>query len=185
MPGTTTETATLGGGCFWCLEAVFEELEGVESVVNGYSGGQAPDPTYEDVCTGETGHAEVARVEFDPGRISYRELLEVYFSIHDPTQLNRQGGDVGTQYRSVILHHSQEQKATAEAVIEELSRARLWPGRIVTRVEPFKEFYRAEDYHQHYFRRNPTQGYCRAIVAPKVAKFRQKWAQRLKATSPA
>lgn len=174
------ELATLGGGCFWCIEPVFDELEGVEDVVSGYSGGDRRNPTYEQVCSGATGHAEVVQIRFDPARISYRELLQVFFTVHDPTQLNRQGNDVGTQYRSVIFYHSPEQKQTAETVIEELTAAELWPRPIVTELSPFKEFYPAEDYHQEYFRHNPQQPYCQIVVAPKVAKFRQKFANRLK-----
>lgn len=174
------ELATLGGGCFWCIEPVFDELEGVEDVVSGYSGGDRRNPTYEQVCSGATGHAEVVQIRFDPARVSYRELLQVFFTVHDPTQLNRQGNDVGTQYRSVIFYHSPEQKQTAEAVIEELTAAGLWPRPIVTELSPFKEFYPAEDYHQEYYRHNPQQPYCQIVVAPKVAKFRQKFADRLK-----
>lgn len=174
------ELATLGGGCFWCIEPVFDELEGVEDVVSGYSGGDRRNPTYEQVCSGATGHAEVVQIRFDPARVSYRELLQVFFTVHDPTQLNRQGNDVGTQYRSVIFYHSPEQKQTAEAVIEELTAAGLWPRPIVTELSPFKEFYPAEDYHQEYYRHNPQQPYCQIVVAPKVAKFRQKFTDRLK-----
>jgi peptide-methionine (S)-S-oxide reductase len=168
--------ATLGGGCFWCLEAVFEELEGVVDVESGYSGGPKPRPTYEQVCGGDTGHAEVVRVEFDPARISYRELLEVFFSIHDPTQLNRQGNDVGTQYRSVIFVHSDEQQRIAAEVIGELQSEIT--GRVVTEVKPVPEYFRAETYHQEYFRHNPAQGYCMFVVAPKVAKFRKTFAAK-------
>ncbi len=174
------EIATLAGGCFWCLEAVFDELAGVEDVVSGYSGGHVPHPTYEAVCTGRTGHAEVVQITFNPDVISYRDLLRVFFSIHDPTTLNRQGADVGTQYRSAIFYHSPEQKAVAEAVIAELEAAGIWDKPIVTEVTPFQAFYPAEDYHQEYFRRNPHQGYCRVVIAPKVAKFRQQFMDRLK-----
>ena len=175
------EIATLGGGCFWCLEAVFDELRGVEEVVSGYSGGSVPNPTYEQVCTGATGHAEVVQVTFDPEVVSYREILEVFFAIHDPTTLNRQGADVGTQYRSAIFYHTPEQRETAERVIAELQEAGLWgSSRIVTELVPFKEFYPAEEYHQEYFARNPGQGYCQFVVAPKVAKFRQKYFEKLK-----
>lgn len=174
------EMATLAGGCFWCLEAVFDELAGVEDVVSGYSGGHVPHPTYEAVCTGRTGHAEVVQITFNPDVISYRDLLRVFFSIHDPTTLNRQGADVGTQYRSAIFYHSPEQKAVAEAVIAELEAAGIWDKPIVTEVTPFQAFYPAEDYHQEYFRRNPHQGYCRVVIAPKVAKFRQQFMDRLK-----
>jgi peptide-methionine (S)-S-oxide reductase len=174
------EVATLGGGCFWCLEAVFDDLSGVTDVVSGYAGGNRPNPSYEQVCAGTTGHAEVVQVTFDPKQISYREILEVFFSIHDPTTLNRQGGDVGTQYRSVIFYHSEEQKKTAEAVIRDLGAAGLWPQPIVTELKPVQAFYSAEDYHQEYFSKNPGQGYCQVVVAPKVAKFRSKFAERLK-----
>jgi len=177
----STEVATLGGGCFWCLEAVFIELRGVQEVVSGYSGGTVPDPTYEQVCTGTTDHAEVVRVTFDPSVISFREILEVYFSIHDPTTLNRQGADVGTQYRSVIFYHTPEQKRVAEEVITELEETGVWEDPIVTEVAPSSDFYGAEDYHQEYFRRNQRQPYCQVIVAPKVAKFRKQHLDRLKA----
>jgi peptide-methionine (S)-S-oxide reductase len=176
-----TEVATLGGGCFWCLEAVFDELRGVEEVVSGYSGGTVPDPTYEQVCRGNTGHAEVVQVTFDPAVVSFREILEVYFSIHDPTTLNRQGADVGTQYRSVIFYHTPEQKRIAEEVIAELEEESIWDDPIVTEVTPSGAFYDAEDYHQEYFRRNQRQPYCQVVVAPKVAKFRKQHLDRLKA----
>lgn len=175
-----TQTAILAGGCFWCLEAVFDELNGVLSVESGYSGGHVPNPTYKQVCTGETGHAEVVRVTFDPEVLSYRDLLKVFFAIHDPTTLNRQGNDVGTQYRSAIFYLDEEQKRTAEEVIRELTEARLWPNPIVTEVTPFDKFYMAEDYHQEYFAHNPYQPYCMAVVAPKVAKFRKQFVEKLK-----
>ena len=178
--GVEREVATLGGGCFWCLEAVYEELRGVESSVSGYAGGDVADPTYEQVCAGVTGHAEVVQLTFDPREVSFRELLEVFFTIHDPTTLNRQGGDIGTQYRSVIFHHSPGQKETAEEVMRELSEARVWDAPIVTELAPLERFYPAEDYHQGYFRRNPAQPYCRVVVAPKVSKFRQKFIEKLK-----
>ena len=174
------EVATLGGGCFWCLEAVYLELRGVEKVVSGYAGGADPNPSYEAVCTGMTGHAEVVQITFDPQVVSYRELLEVFFTIHDPTTLNRQGMDVGTQYRSVIFYHSPEQMATSTDVIADISAAEIWPNPIVTEIEPLDVFYPAEEYHQRYFERNPNQGYCRAVVAPKVAKFRSKYFEKLK-----
>ncbi|MBE7554181.1 MAG: peptide-methionine (S)-S-oxide reductase MsrA [Anaerolineales bacterium] len=174
------EVATLGGGCFWCLEAVYDELQGVEDVVSGYSGGAVVNPTYQQVCTGTTGHAEVVQVTFDPSIVSFREILEIFFTIHDPTTLNRQGADVGPQYRSAVFYHTQEQKATAEQVIAELNAAQLWDAPIVTEVTPFQAFYQAEAYHQEYFQRNPGQGYCRVIIAPKVAKFRQKYLAKLK-----
>lgn len=174
------QLATFGGGCFWCIEPIFDELVGVSEVISGYSGGARPNPSYEQVCTGATGHAEVIQLRFDPEQISYRELLQVFFSAHDPTQLNRQGNDIGTQYRSVIFYHSPEQKDTAEAVIAELEAAKLWPQPIVTELKPLEAFYPAEGYHQEYFRNNPQQPYCQIVVAPKVAKFRQQFANRLK-----
>jgi peptide-methionine (S)-S-oxide reductase len=176
------EVATLAGGCFWCLEAVYDELNGVVDVVSGYSGGKTPSPSYEAVCTGQTGHAETVQLIFDPKVVSYQELLEVFFTIHDPTTLNRQGADVGTQYRSAIFYHSPAQKATAERVIAELEHEKIWAKPIVTELTPFKTFYPAEAYHQEYFKRNPYQGYCIAIIAPKVAKFRSKYLEKLKKT---
>ena len=175
------ETATLGGGCFWCLEAVFEQLRGVEKVESGYAGGRTPDPTYHQVCTGATGHAEVVQVTFDPAVVSFAEVLDVFFATHDPTTLNRQGADVGTQYRSVIFYHGPAQKETAERKIAELNAAGVWGSPLVTEVAPLERFYRAEDYHQEYFRTNPGQGYCQAVVAPKVAKFRKQFTAKLKA----
>lgn len=172
--------ATLGGGCFWCLEAVFEQLEGVERVVSGYSGGEVPNPSYKQVCRGNTGHAEVVQVTFDPDVSTYRQLLEVFFDVHDPTTLNRQGGDVGPQYRSVIFYHDERQRETATDVMEELEEEGRWDGPIVTEVTPLERFYEAEDYHQEYFRENPTQSYCRAVISPKVAKFRKEYVARLK-----
>jgi peptide-methionine (S)-S-oxide reductase len=177
------EVATLAGGCFWCLEAVYDQLRGVEDVVSGYSGGHTLNPTYKQVCDGATGHAEVVQITFDPSVISFRDLLDVFFTIHDPTTLNRQGGDVGTQYRSAIFYHSPEQKATAEQAVKDLSTAGTWSNPIVTQLVPFDVFYPAEMYHQEYFTRNPSQGYCQMVVAPKVAKFRKQHIQRLKATS--
>lgn len=174
------EVATLGGGCFWCLEAVYDELKGVVDVVSGYSGGHVVNPTYEEVCSKKTGHAEVVQVTFDPAAVSYRQLLEVFFTIHDPTTPNRQGNDVGPQYRSVIFYHSPEQKATAEAVMAEFEAAKIWDNPIVTELKPFEVFYPAEDYHQEYFKRNPHQPYCAFVVAPKVSKFRKKFYDRLK-----
>ena len=174
------ETATLAGGCFWCLEAVFDELRGVESVESGYSGGHVESPSYRDVCTGTTGHAEVVQVHFDPAVLSYRDLLSVFFAIHDPTTPNRQGADVGTQYRSAIFFHSEDQKLAAEALIEDLNRQRIWGAPIVTEVAAFEKFYPAEDYHQEYFTRNPLQPYCMAVVAPKVSKFRKHFIDKLK-----
>jgi peptide-methionine (S)-S-oxide reductase len=178
--GTKREIATLGGGCFWCVEAVYLDLRGVEKVVSGYAGGTVANPTYEQVCTGRTGHAEVVQVTFDPDEIDYRDLLRVFFTVHDPTTLDRQGNDVGPQYRSVIFPHSAEQKRIAEEVIAEVQASGAWNGKIVTRIEPFTEFYPAEEYHQDYFARNPNQPYCAAVVAPKVAKFRKQHVDRLK-----
>jgi peptide-methionine (S)-S-oxide reductase len=176
-----SETATLGGGCFWCTEAILSELKGVSQVLPGYAGGSVPNPTYEQVCTDRTGHAEVVHVTFDPRVVSYHDLLTVFMTTHDPTSLNRQGNDVGTQYRSVILVHSPTQRATAEMVVRELESAQLWNRKIVTEIVPFTAFYPAEEYHRDYFRRNPASGYCRAIIAPKVAKFRKQFAAQLKA----
>ena len=180
MQNDKREIATLAGGCFWCLEAVFDDMKGVESVESGYMGGQMPNPTYEQVCGGRTGHAEVVQVTFDPGVVSFSEILQVFFVIHDPTTLNRQGNDVGTQYRSAIFYHSPEQKAAAESVIAELTKAKLFADRIVTEIAPASTFYVAEDYHQEYFARNPNQSYCAYVVAPKVAKFRKHFLDRLK-----
>jgi peptide-methionine (S)-S-oxide reductase len=177
---SSTETTTLAGGCFWCLEAVYDELRGVERVVSGYAGGQVPNPSYEQVCSGRTGHAEVVQVTFDPTTISFRELLEVFFTIHDPTTLNRQGADVGTQYRSAIYFHSPEQEKTARAVIEEMTRQGIWSSPLVTEVTPLDVFYPAESYHQQYFERNPYQPYCQIVIAPKVAKARERYLARLK-----
>ena len=174
------EVATLAGGCFWCLEAVYDQLRGVTDVVSGYAGGRVRNPSYQDVCAGTTGHAEVVQVTFDPAEISFREILQVFFTVHDPTTLNRQGADVGTQYRSAIFYHSPEQKAVVEQVIAEVSAAKIWSASIVTQVAPFDIFYPAEDYHQEYFAHNPTQGYCTVVIAPKVAKFRKQYLSRLK-----
>lgn len=174
------EVATFGGGCFWCLDAVFADLKGVESAVSGYSGGAVDNPTYRQVCSGTTGHAEVSQVTFDPKVIPFRELLEVFFTIHDPTTLNRQGADEGTQYRSAIYYHTPEQKATAEQVIKELTAKGIWDAPIVTEVTPFKKFYRAEEDHQDYYKNNPDQGYCRVVIAPKVAKARKQFLEKLK-----
>ena len=174
------EIATLGAGCFWCVEAVFDDLKGVEDVVSGYSGGEIENPTYREVCSGSTGHAEVIQIKFNPQEISFRDILRVFFTVHDPTTLNRQGGDVGTQYRSAIFYHSPNQKQIAHEVIEEITSERLYDNPIVTEVIGFADFYPAEDYHQEYFANNPTQPYCAAVVAPKVRKFRDKFADRLK-----
>ncbi len=175
------EVATLGGGCFWCLEAIYDQLRGVEDVVSGYAGGRVSNPSYQAVCTGTTGHAEVVQVVYNTDVISYEEILKVFFSIHDPTTLNRQGADAGTQYRSVIFTHTPDQQEVAERVIKELNDAKLWDDPIVTQIEPFHTFYPAEDYHQEYFARNPNQGYCRMVIAPKVAKFRKYYLEKLKA----
>ncbi len=174
------EVATLAGGCFWCLEAVYDELRGVTDVVSGYAGGQVANPTYRQVCTGTTGHAEVVQVTFDPQVVSYRQILEVFFTIHDPTTRNRQGADIGPQYRSAIFYHSPEQEAVARQLIDELNAQRLWPNPLVTEVAPFTAFYPAEDYHQEYFAHNPDQGYCQFVIAPKVAKFRKQYLEQLK-----
>jgi peptide-methionine (S)-S-oxide reductase len=173
-----TQVAVLGGGCFWCTEAVYLEVRGVTKVESGYTGGQVDNPTYEQVCAGTTGHAEVVRLEFDPEVISYRDLLEIFFTIHDPTTLNRQGNDVGTQYRSVIYYQSAEQEATAKKVIAEM--AAVWDAPIVTQLEPAQTYYKAEPYHQNYFSQHPLQGYCAFVVAPKVAKFRKTFSNRMK-----
>jgi peptide-methionine (S)-S-oxide reductase len=174
------ELATLAGGCFWCLEAVFSEVRGVERVISGYTGGHVPNPTYQQVCTGMTGHAEAVQITFDPQQISYKELLEIFFAIHDPTTLNRQGADIGTQYRSAIFYHSPEQREIAEEMITALERAQVWDRLIVTEITPAAAFYPAEDYHQGYFRKNPDQPYCQVVVAPKVAKLRAKFRDKLK-----
>ena len=179
MDTTTTETATLGGGCFWCLDAAFRQLRGVQRVESGYAGGHVKNPTYYQVCGGDTGHAEVVRVTFDPREISYRDVLTVFFTIHDPTTLNRQGGDVGPQYRSVIFYHTPEQRAEAERLVAELEAERLWDDPIVTELAPAPTFYPAEAYHQDYYAKNPRQGYCQAVVAPKVAKVRKAFFAKL------
>ena len=181
--GKQLETAYLGGGCFWCLEAVYDELIGVNSVESGYSGGKVIAPSYQEVCTGDTGHAEVVRLNFDPQVISYQDILKIFFTIHDPTSLNRQGADVGSQYRSLILYRDEEQKRVAEQVIQEIEAEKIWDKPLASQLVPFEAFYIAEDYHQEYFKKNPYQGYCQMIVAPKVAKFRQKFASRLKSGS--
>jgi len=174
------EVATLAGGCFWCIEAVFREVEGVENVVSGYTGGTTANPTYEQVCTGNTGHAEAVQVSFNPSKISYREILEIFFSVHDPTTLNRQGADVGTQYRSAIFYHNEQQKAIAGELIGELNKAHLWNKPIVTQIVQLDEFYPAEDYHREYFSLHPEQAYCQMVISPKVSKFRKQWTKRLK-----
>lgn len=175
------ETATLGGGCFWCLEAVYQELEGVTQIVSGYAGGHVVDPSYEEVCGKQTGHAEVVQVTFEPARVSYREVLEVFFTIHDPTTPNRQGNDVGPQYRSVIFYHDEAQRATAQAIIAELGSDGTFPAPIVTEVLPLPVFYPAEGYHQDYYRQHSSQPYCAFVISPKLAKFRAKFAARRKA----
>jgi peptide-methionine (S)-S-oxide reductase len=180
MTNQNEEIATLAGGCFWCLEAVFADLRGVARVVSGYSGGHVENPTYRAVCDGTTGHAEVVQITFDPRAVSYRELLEVFFTIHDPTTLNRQGGDVGTQYRSAIFYHSPEQRDAATEIIILLDATRVWDAPIVTEIVPFEVFYPAEDYHQEYYLNNASQPYCQAVIAPKVSKFRQKYLEQLK-----
>ena len=177
---TQTEVATLAGGCFWCLEAAYDELKGVLSVESGYSGGQVDNPSYKQVCSGATGHAEVVQVTFDPQVISFRDILNVFFVIHDPTTLNRQGNDVGTQYRSAIFYHSPEQKTVAEDVVRDLTAQKVWSQPIVTELAPFEKFYVAEDYHQEYFANNPYQPYCMMVVAPKVTKFRKHFMEMLK-----
>jgi len=171
---------TLGGGCFWCTEVVFSRIKGMVKIEPGYSGGQATNPTYEQVSTGTTGHAEVVQITFDPDVISFRELLEIFFATHDPTTLNRQGGDIGTQYRSVIFYHNEEQKVIAEKVIEEFNIAGIFNSPIVTKVEPFKAFHKAEDYHKDYFRHHPEQSYCKLVISPKIAKLREKFRDKLK-----
>jgi len=175
-----TETAVLGGGCFWCLEAVYEQMEGVVSVASGYMGGHTADPAYQDVCAGSTGHMEVVEITFDMGVTSYSEILEVFFAIHDPTTRDRQGNDSGEQYRSAIFYQSDEQRRTAERMIRELDAAGIWRDPIVTELRPASTFYRAEDYHQQYFRNNPRQPYCSFVVAPKLKKFREKFARKLR-----
>ncbi len=174
------ETITLGGGCFWCVEAVFDDLKGVDDVVSGYMGGQGANPSYEAICTGRTGHAEVIQVKFDPAIISFREILEVFFAVHNPTTLNRQGNDSGTQYRSAIFYHTPEQQHTAEQVIKSVGGGKVWDDPIVTEVVPAVEFYPAEEYHQEFFKRNPHQGYCMAVVSPKLSKFRKNFTSKLK-----
>ncbi len=180
MENNSTETATLGAGCFWCVEAVFDDLRGVEDVVSGYSGGHTTNPTYREVCSETTGHAEVTQIKFDPKEISFADVLRVFFAVHDPTTLNRQGNDIGSSYRSAIFYHSDEQRRAAEEIIKEVTDEGVYDNPIVTEVAKFDKFYLAEDYHQEYFANNPNQPYCAAVVAPKVAKFRQKFVNRLK-----
>jgi peptide-methionine (S)-S-oxide reductase len=178
MPGE--EVATLASGCFWCLEAVFKEVKGVHRVISGYTGGKKVKPSYQDVCSDKTGHAEAIDITFSPDVISYREILEIFFTVHDPTTLNRQGNDMGTQYRSAIFYHNEAQKIIAGQVIKEINQAHIWDTSIVTEVKPYTKFYSAEDYHRDYFERNPQQSYCQVVIAPKVAKFREKWADKLR-----
>jgi peptide-methionine (S)-S-oxide reductase len=175
------ELATLGGGCFWCLEAVYDELRGVKSVVSGYAGGHVDNPTYREVCNGTTGHAEVVQITYDADTVSFHDILDVFFTIHDPTTLNRQGADVGTQYRSVIFYHTPEQRAIAETKIEEVNESGMWSNAVVTEVTSLDTFYPAEEYHQDYYKKNPNAGYCQVVVAPKVAKFRKQYVEKLKA----
>ena len=178
--GVSLEIATLAGGCFWCIEAVFRVVDGIESVVSGYAGGTTVNPTYQQVCTGQTGHAEAVQLSFNPSKISYREALEIFFSVHDPTTLNRQGLDTGTQYRSAIFYHNTQQQAVAEELVGELNKAHLWEKPIVTQLVPLGTFYPAEDYNQEYFSRRPEQAYCQMVISPKVQKFRKQWAKRIK-----
>lgn len=182
MDSANNEVATLAGGCFWCTEAVFVDLNGIERVESGYSGGTVENPGYRQVCTGTTGHAEAVQITYDPTVISYKEILQIFFTMHDPTTLNRQGADVRTQYRSVIFYHNQEQKAIAEQTIKETEAANIWDGPIVTQVEPFKSFYKAEDYHQNYFKNNQSQPYCQMVIAPKIAKLRKQYREKLEKT---
>jgi len=177
--GVSLEVATLAGGCFWCIEAVFREVDGVENVVSGYTGGATVNPTYQQVCTGNTGHAEAVQVSFKPSKISYREILEIFFSVHDPTTLNRQGADTGTQYRSAVFYHNEKQKAVTEELIGELSKANIWENLIVTQILPLDIFYPADGSHQEYFSRHPEQAYCQLVISPKVSKFRKQWAKRI------
>jgi peptide-methionine (S)-S-oxide reductase len=179
---TTTSLATLGGGCFWCLEAVYQQLDGVQKIVSGYAGGHVENPSYEQVCGKKTGHAEVVQIAFDPTRVSYRDLLEVFFTIHDPTTENRQGNDIGPQYRSVIFYHDDDQRVAAEAIIAELTAEHAFDGPIVTEVKPLTRFYAAEAYHQNYYAQNSSQPYCAYVISPKLAKFRQKFSERLRTT---
>ena len=182
-PEVPTEIATLAGGCFWCIEAIFREVEGVKQAVSGYTGGTTADPAYHDVCSGQTGHAEALQVTFDPTVITYRGILEIFFSVHDPTTLDRQGADIGTQYRSAIFYHDERQRAVAEELIKNLNETDAWDEPIVTQVVPLDRFYPAEDYHREYFTRNPEHAYCQTVVSPKVGKFRRRWANRLKGRS--
>ncbi|OGD53394.1 peptide-methionine (S)-S-oxide reductase [Candidatus Bathyarchaeota archaeon RBG_13_38_9] len=174
------EVATLGGGCFWCLEAIYNELKGIIKVESGYAGGIVPNPTYNHVCTGTTGHAEVIQITYNPNIIIFKEILQIFFTMHDPTTLNRQGNDVGTQYRSIILYHNQNQKQTTEQIINEITQEKIWNNPIVTQIEPYQRFYKAEDDHQEYYKKNPEQYYCKIIIAPKIAKLRKQYFEKLK-----
>ena len=180
MNDQNTEMATLGGGCFWCLEAVFDQVVGIKNVVSGYAGGISKHPSYQEVCSGHTGHAEVVQITFDPATLSYRDLLEIFFSIHDPTTLNRQGDDIGTQYRSVIFFHNDEQRSIAHQVIQEIEAKNIWPNPVVTEVVECTDFYPAEEYHQEYYQRNQYQPYCQVVIAPKLAKFRKQYLEMIK-----
>jgi peptide-methionine (S)-S-oxide reductase len=180
MDDSLQKIAILGGGCFWCLEAVYQQLTGVNQVVSGYAGGSTPNPTYKEVCAGQTGHAEVVQLTYNPAKISYRDILKIFFTIHDPTTPNRQGADVGPQYRSIILYQDNDQRQIAQEVIREIDNAEIWNAPLVTELEQFNTFYAAEDYHQNYYRDNPQQPYCQVVIAPKVAKFRQKYFNMLK-----
>ncbi|MFQ6010668.1 MAG: peptide-methionine (S)-S-oxide reductase MsrA [Nitrososphaerales archaeon] len=177
------ELATLGGGCFWCLEAVYDEVKGIEKAESGYSGGAISDPSYQAVSEGVTGHAEVVQLTFDPEKVTYREVLEIFFTIHDPTTLDRQGADVGSQYRSIIFYHTGEQKGVAEKVVEEMASANIWSDPIVTEIVQFQKFYKAEKYHQKYFQDNSWQPYCQAVIVPKITKLRKQWQEKLKKAS--
>jgi peptide-methionine (S)-S-oxide reductase len=181
VSSSKSEVITLGGGCFWCMDAVFADIRGVEQVVSGYSGGRVANPSYEQVCTGSTGHAEVAQITFDPGVVSLRELLHVFFTLHDPTTKDRQGNDVGTQYRSIVLYRDEEQRRAAEEAIREIDQSGVWDGRAVTEIKPFEVFYPAEGYHQGYYKKNPLQPYCLFVIRPKVSKLRKKYLEMLKA----
>lgn len=177
---TELETATLGGGCFWCIEAVYLDLKGVKQAISGYAGGHVDNPSYKEVCNGSTGHAEVVQIHFDPEIITYRDVLKIFFTVHNPTTPNRQGNDVGTQYRSIILYHNEQQKQIAEEVMEEVTQEKIWDRPLVTQLEPLENFYEAEDYHQNYYNKNPNQGYCQIVIAPKVSKFRKMYYDQLK-----
>jgi peptide-methionine (S)-S-oxide reductase len=178
--GASSEVATIAGGCFWCIEAIFLEVDGVQRVISGYTGGTTVNPTYQEVCNNNTGHAEAVQVAFDPARISYREILEIFLSVHDPTTLNQQGADRGTQYRSAVFYHDEQQRSIVEKLVKDLNESRLWKKPIVTQIVPLGKFYPAEDYHREYLSRHPEQAYCRMVISPKVKKFRKQWAKRVK-----